>query len=100
MPGVMKVTIRRLSGEAEDLRKIDDMILEKFSDDHLVTRWIKLAKKHIPIEALPARICYMGFGQRKAFALEVNDMIRRGELAGPVAFSRDNLDSGIFRKNE
>ncbi|MFS0781291.1 urocanate hydratase [Bacillus sp. 1P06AnD] len=83
-----------LSGEAEDLRKIDDMILAKFSDDLLVTRWITLAKEHIPIEALPARICYMGFGQRKAFALEVNDMIRRGELSGPVAFSRDNLDSG------
>ncbi|TSI05741.1 urocanate hydratase [Lysinibacillus sp. BW-2-10] len=83
-----------MSGEAEDLRKIDDMILEKFSDDLLVTRWIKLAKEHIPIEALPARICYMGFGQRKKFALEVNDMIRRGELSGPVAFSRDNLDSG------
>ena len=83
-----------MSGEAEDLRKIDDMILEKFADDYLVTRWIKLAKEHIPIEALPARICYMGFGQRKKFALEVNDMIRRGELAGPVAFSRDNLDSG------
>lgn len=83
-----------LSGDAEDLRKVDDMILEKFKDDYLVTRWIKLAKEHIPIEALPARICYMGFGQRKAFALEVNDMIRRGELSGPVAFSRDNLDSG------
>ncbi|MEK4091876.1 urocanate hydratase [Viridibacillus sp. FSL H8-0110] len=83
-----------MSGEAEDLRKIDDMILEKFSDDLLVTRWIKLAKEHIPIEALPARICYMGFGQRKKFALEVNDMIRKGELSGPVAFSRDNLDSG------
>ncbi|WP_172372657.1 urocanate hydratase [Sporosarcina jiandibaonis] len=83
-----------MSGEAEDLRKIDDMILKKFSEDELVTRWIKLAKEHIPIEGLPARICYMGFGQRKAFALEVNDMIKRGELAGPVAFSRDNLDSG------
>ncbi len=83
-----------MSGDPEDLRKIDDMILEKFSDDLLVTRWIKLAKEHIPIEALPARICYMGFGQRKKFALEVNDMIRRGELSGPVAFSRDNLDSG------
>lgn len=83
-----------MSGEASDLEKIDDMVLEKFKDDFLVTRWIKLAKKHIPIEGLPARICYLGFGQRKEFALEVNDMIRRGELAGPVAFSRDNLDSG------
>ncbi|TCP21066.1 urocanate hydratase [Scopulibacillus darangshiensis] len=83
-----------LSGEASDLEKIDNMVLDKFKDDLLVTRWIKLAKKHIPIEGLPARICYLGFGQRKAFALEVNEMVKRGELAGPVAFSRDNLDSG------
>lgn len=83
-----------LSGDKEDLRKIDDMVLEKFSDDLLVTRWIKLAKEQIPIEGLPARICYLGFGQRKEFALEVNKMVKNGELKGPVAFSRDNLDSG------
>lgn len=83
-----------LSGEDSDLEKIDNMVLEKFQDDLLVTRWINLARKHIPIEGLPARICYLGFGQRKEFALEVNEMIKRGELAGPVAFSRDNLDSG------
>lgn len=83
-----------LSGEASDLAKIDDLVLELFKDDLLVTRWIKLARKHIPIEALPARICYLGFGQRKKFGLAVNEMIKKGELAGPVAFSRDNLDSG------
>ncbi len=83
-----------LSREAEDLRKIDDMILEEFADDELVNRWITLAKEHIPIEGLPARICYFGFGQRKAFGLKVNQMIRDGILKGPVAFSRDNLDSG------
>lgn len=82
------------SGDPTDLEKIDNMVLEKFKDDLLVTRWIKLAKKHIPIEGLPARICYLGFGQRKEFALEVNKMIKNGELKGPVAFSRDNLDSG------
>lgn len=83
-----------LSGEVEDLAKMDDLALEMFKDDLLVTRWIKLARKHIPIEALPARICYLGFGQRKAFALAVNEMVRKGELAGPIGFSRDNLDSG------
>ncbi|MEW6622654.1 MAG: urocanate hydratase [Bacillota bacterium] len=83
-----------LSGEPSDLAKMDDLALEMFKDDLLVTRWIKLARVHIPIEALPARICYLGFGQRKAFALAVNEMIRKGELAGPVGFSRDNLDSG------
>jgi len=83
-----------VSGETEDLRKLDDLCLEMFADDLLVTRWIKLARQHIPIEALPARICYLGFGQRKRFALAVNALIRTGEVKGPVAFSRDNLDSG------
>jgi urocanate hydratase len=83
-----------VSGEAEDLRKLDDLCLEMFADDLLVTRWINLARQHIPIEALPARICYLGFGQRKRFALAVNALIRTGEVKGPVAFSRDNLDSG------
>lgn len=83
-----------VSGEASDLARLDDLCLELFPDDLLVTRWIKLAREHIPIEALPARICYLGFGQRKKFGLAVNDLIRKGEVKGPVAFSRDNLDSG------
>lgn len=83
-----------LSRDAEDLRKLDDLVLEMFADDALVTRWIQLARKHIPIEGLPARICYLGFGQRKAFGLRVNELIKQGVISGPVAFSRDNLDSG------
>jgi urocanate hydratase len=83
-----------LSGDPEDLRKIDDMVLEVFADDELVTRWISLAKEVIPIEALPARVCYLGFGQRKKFALRVNEMVADGTLKAPVTFSRDNLDSG------
>lgn len=83
-----------LSRDPEDLRKLDDVVLELFPDDELVTRWIKLARKHIPIEGLPARICYLGFGQRKKFGLRVNELVRSGVLSGPVAFSRDNLDSG------
>ncbi len=83
-----------ISGETEDLKKLDQLCLDMFKDDLLVTRWIKLAREHIPIEALPARICYLGFGQRKRFALAVNALIRTGEIKGPVAFSRDNLDSG------
>lgn len=83
-----------LSRDAEDLAKLDDVVEEMFADDELVTDWIRLARKHIPIEGLPARICYLGFGQRKAFGMRVNEMVRSGELKGPVAFSRDNLDSG------
>ncbi|WP_300525701.1 urocanate hydratase [Aminiphilus sp.] len=83
-----------ISGEASDLKRADELALELFGDDPIVGRWIRLASRHLPIEALPARVCYMGFGQRKKFALAINDLIRKGEIKGPVAFSRDNLDSG------
>lgn len=83
-----------ISGNPEDLKRTDDLALEICKGDPLVERWIKLARKNLPIEGLPARICYMGFGQRKRFALAVNELIKKGELSGPVAFSRDNLDSG------
>lgn len=83
-----------ISGDPADLARTDEIALELFKDDPIVTRWIKLAHEHLPIEGLPARVCYMGFGERKRFALAVNDAIKKGEIKGPVAFSRDNLDSG------
>lgn len=83
-----------LSGEAGDLARLDDLVLEMFPHDETTVKWINLAREHIPIEALPARVCYLGFGERKAFGVRVNELIRSGEVAGPVAFSRDNLDSG------
>lgn len=82
------------SGDPADLARLDDLVLELFADDDLVTRWIGLARQHVPIEALPARVCYLGFGQRRRFGLAVNELIRSGEVKGTVAFSRDNLDSG------
>lgn len=82
------------SGEVSDLARLDDLVLELFPDDDIPTRWIQLAREHVPVEGLPARVCYLGFGQRKRFGLAVNDLIRKGEVKGPVAFSRDNLDSG------
>jgi urocanate hydratase len=83
-----------LSGEPSDLEKIDDLVLEMFPHDLTTVKWIQLARKTLPIEGLPARVCYLGFGERRALALRINQMIRAGELAGPVGFSRDNLDSG------
>jgi urocanate hydratase len=82
------------SGDPADLTRLDDLVMELFPDDDVPTRWITLAREHVPIEGLPARVCYLGFGQRKRFGLAVNELIRRGEVKGPVAFSRDNLDSG------
>lgn len=82
------------SGDPADLSRLDDLALEVCKGDKLVERWISLARKHLPIEALPARVCYMGFGERRRFGLAVNDLIKKGEIKGTVAFSRDNLDSG------
>lgn len=82
------------SGDPADLARLDDLCMELFADDELVTRWISVARTNVPIEALPARVCYLGFGQRKRFGLAVNELIAAGEVKGPVAFSRDNLDSG------
>ena len=82
------------SGEAEDLSTIDDLVLEMFPHDKSTVKWIELAREHLPIEALPARVCYLGFGERKVLGLRVNELIKSGKIAGPVAFSRDNLDSG------
>jgi len=82
------------SGDPADLARLDDLVLELFPDDDIATRWITLARQHVPIEGLPARVCYLGFGERKKFGLAVNELIKNGEVKGPVAFSRDNLDSG------
>ena len=83
-----------ISGEVADRDRLDKLVLELFPECPITQRWIPLAKKHLPIEGLPARVCYLGFGQRKAFALAVNELIKKGEVIGPVAFSRDNLDVG------
>ena len=83
-----------MSGEASDLAALDDLIIGLFPHDTVTVKWINLAREHLPIEALPARVCYLGFGERKEFALKVNELIKLGKVTGPVAFSRDNLDSG------
>lgn len=83
-----------LSGNVEDLTAIDDYILEHFKNDERIVRWIQLAKNNMPIEGYPARIAWMGHGQRTALALAVNDMVRTGKITAPVAFSRDHLDAG------
>jgi urocanate hydratase len=83
-----------LSGEPRDLAVLDDLVLEMFPHDEVTSKWVRLAREHLPIEALPARVCYLGFGERRAFGLAVNRLIRDGKVTGPVGFSRDNLDSG------
>jgi urocanate hydratase len=85
-----------LSGEASDIKRIDDLVLEMFPDNRIVTNWIRLARQYVPFEGLPARIAWLGHGERTALALAANALVRSGELRGPVAFSRDHLDAGAM----
>jgi urocanate hydratase len=85
-----------LSNDPEDIRKIDDYVLERFPDNRIVTNWIALAREHVPFQGLPARIAWLGHGDRTALAVAVNDMVRDGKLAAPVAFTRDHLDAGAM----
>jgi urocanate hydratase len=82
-----------LSGEARDIQAIDEYILDAFADNDIIVNWIRLAREHVPVEGLPARIGWFGHGERTKLALAVNQMVRDGILSGPVAFSRDHLDA-------
>jgi urocanate hydratase len=82
-----------LTGNPDDILKTDKAVIELFSEDDVLSNWIKLAEKHLPWEGLPARVCWLGYGEREKFALEINRMIRDDEI-GPIAISRDHLDSG------
>ncbi|OJF95633.1 urocanate hydratase [Pararhizobium antarcticum] len=85
-----------LSGEESDIARIDDLLLEMFPDNRIVTNWIRLARAHVPFEGLPARIAWLGHGERTALAVAVNALVASGELKGPIAFSRDHLDAGAM----
>ena len=82
-----------LSGDESDIRRIDAHLLSRYAHNRIVSNWIQLASKSVPFEGLPARIAWLGHGERTKLALEVNDMVGRGELRGPIAFSRDHLDA-------
>jgi urocanate hydratase len=85
-----------LSNSAADIAKIDDYALKRFADNRIVSNWISLARQHVPFEGLPARIAWLGHGDRTELALAVNAMVREGVLDGPVAFTRDHLDAGAM----
>lgn len=85
-----------LSGEESDIARIDDLVLELFPDNFIVTNWIALARQYVPFEGLPARIAWLGHGERTRLAVAVNELVASGELKGPIAFSRDHLDAGAM----
>jgi urocanate hydratase len=83
-----------LSGDPEDLRKTDEAVLRLFPRDRALARWIRLARERVAFQGLPARICWLGYGERARAGLEFQRMVRRGVLSAPVVIGRDHLDSG------
>ncbi|MGH9514389.1 MAG: urocanate hydratase [Terriglobales bacterium] len=93
-----------LSGEPSDIHVTDDLVLELFPDNHILRRWIDLARKRIKFQGLPARICWLGYGERAQFGLAINELVKKGKLKAPIVMGRDHLDCGSvaspFRETE
>ncbi len=93
-----------LSGEPSDIYRTDKLVLELFPDDEALGRWIRLAGEKVEFQGLPARICWLGQGERAKFGLAINDLVASGEVKAPIVIGRDHLDTGSvaspFRETE
>src|SRR5437868_11439135 len=93
-----------LSGDPEDIRRTDRLALELFPANKTLARWMKLAKERIHFQGLPARICWLGYGERAEFGVAMNELVRHGEVKAPIVIGRDHLDTGSvaspFRETE
>ena len=93
-----------LSGDPADIARTDQLALELFPKNETLARWMKLAKERIHFQGLPARICWLGFGERAEFGVAMNDLVKRGEIKAPIVIGRDHLDTGSvaspFRETE
>ena len=93
-----------LSGEPSDIAVTDNLVLELFPENRSLRRWIELARKRIKFQGLPARICWLGYGERAQFGLAINDLVRKGTIKAPIVIGRDHLDCGSvaspFRETE
>jgi urocanate hydratase len=83
-----------LGGDPEDIAHTDRLALEIFPKNETLARWMKLAKERIHFQGLPARICWLGYGERAEFAVAMNDLVKRGEIKAPIVIGRDHLDAG------
>ncbi len=83
-----------LSGDPADILLTDEVVLKEFGANAGLTRWIRKAQAQVPFQGLPARVCWLGYGERDRFGLIINDLVRRGQLKGPVVIGRDHLDCG------
>jgi urocanate hydratase len=83
-----------LSGDPEDIRRTDEAVLELFPENEALVRWIKLAQQQVSFQGLPARICWLGYGERAKAGLRFNELVASGEIKAPIVIGRDHLDSG------
>lgn len=83
-----------LSGDPEDIYRTDQAILELFPENEALRRWITMAQRRVRFQGLPARICWLGYGERDRAGLYFNELVRRGELGAPIVIGRDHLDAG------
>ncbi len=83
-----------LSGDPADIHRTDQVILDELADNEPLVRWIRLAREKVPFQGLPARICWLGYGERARIGGTFNDLVRRGELRAPIVIGRDHLDAG------
>jgi urocanate hydratase len=83
-----------LSGDPADIHTTDEAVLRLFPEDEALARWIKKAREKVRFQGLPCRICWLGYGDRERFGLEINRMVRKGEIKAPVVIGRDHLDCG------
>jgi urocanate hydratase len=93
-----------LSGDPQDIYRTDRLALELFPHDETLARWIPMARERIQFQGLPARICWLGYGERAEFGIAINRLVRDGELKAPIVIGRDHLDTGSvaspFRETE
>ena len=83
-----------VTGDPEDIRRTDSVILREFAGNETLVRWITRAGERLPWEGLPARVCWLGYGERALFGTRINRMVASGELSGPIVVTRDHLDAG------
>ncbi len=86
--------VAALSGEVADIAVIDRALAELFPDDEGLQRWLRLAAEKVPVQGLPARICWLGYGERARAGLRINELIASGEITAPIVIGRDHLDAG------
>jgi urocanate hydratase len=83
-----------LSGDPRDIARTDEAVLDLFPDDAALRRWLTMARDKVPFQGLPARICWLGYGERAKAGLAFNELVARGDVSAPIVIGRDHLDAG------